>query len=231
MEKEYFKIENIPAILWGENSEKIYIYVHGKNGNKEEAESFCDIANKKGFQVLSFDLAEHGERKNEDCPNNIWNGIKDLKIIANYVIKNWDNINLYSVSLGVYYSLMAYKDLPIKNCLFVSPILDMKLLIENMMLWAGIDDKILKQKETVVTNFGEILDWEYYSFVKENPIVNWKPKTNILYGMKDNMTSFDTIMEFTKRFNCQLSTQTNMEHYLHREEDIKILREWEIENL
>ena len=65
MKKEIIKIEKIPAILWGEKSSNIYIYVHGKQSCKEEAQSFAEIAQRKGFQVLSFDLPEHGERIKE----------------------------------------------------------------------------------------------------------------------------------------------------------------------
>ena len=32
------EIGKIPAILWGNPSDKVYLYVHGKAGCKEEAE-------------------------------------------------------------------------------------------------------------------------------------------------------------------------------------------------
>ena len=41
---EKFIVEDIPAVLWGEPSDKIYIYVHGKHGYKEYAEAFAKIA-------------------------------------------------------------------------------------------------------------------------------------------------------------------------------------------
>ena len=47
MEKKLIYIDSIPAIIWGKNSSKVYIYVHGKMGNKEEAAFFADIAEKK----------------------------------------------------------------------------------------------------------------------------------------------------------------------------------------
>ena len=40
-------IEGIPAIIWGEASEKVYIHVHGKMSRKEYAEAFAEIAEKK----------------------------------------------------------------------------------------------------------------------------------------------------------------------------------------
>ena len=41
MDKQYIKIGHIPAVIYGEKSEKAYIFVHGKCGRKEEAESFA----------------------------------------------------------------------------------------------------------------------------------------------------------------------------------------------
>ena len=67
MKKEFFKINNIPAVLWGETSEKIIIAVHGNMSHKEDIpiEILAEIGNQKNYQILSFDLPEHGERKNE----------------------------------------------------------------------------------------------------------------------------------------------------------------------
>ena len=78
------KINNIPAIIWGEKSDKVYIHVHGKMSSKEYAENFARIADKKGYQTLSFDLPEHGERENNNYRCDIWNGIYDLTEIGDY---------------------------------------------------------------------------------------------------------------------------------------------------
>ena len=37
MEKSMLFIDSIPAIIWGKQSKKAIIYIHGKNGYKEEA--------------------------------------------------------------------------------------------------------------------------------------------------------------------------------------------------
>lgn len=49
---EKFSIDGIPAVLWGVPSDKIYIYVHGKQGYKEYAEAFAKVAETKGYQIL-----------------------------------------------------------------------------------------------------------------------------------------------------------------------------------
>lgn len=38
------KINDIPAIVWGEKSDKVYLFVHGKMSSKESAEVFAEIA-------------------------------------------------------------------------------------------------------------------------------------------------------------------------------------------
>ena len=65
MKTERININNIPSIIWGEKSNKVFIAVHGNMSNKED-EVIKILAEKvveKGYQVLSFDLPEHGERK------------------------------------------------------------------------------------------------------------------------------------------------------------------------
>ena len=42
MKKLEFEIAGIPALLVGEPSERLYLYVHGKMGCKEEALDFAE---------------------------------------------------------------------------------------------------------------------------------------------------------------------------------------------
>ena len=63
MNKKLFQIMDIPAVLYGAESDKLYLFVHGKCGCKEEAEDFAEIVCPSGWQVLGIDLPEHGSRK------------------------------------------------------------------------------------------------------------------------------------------------------------------------
>ena len=65
MKIEKISINNIPSIIWGENSNKLFIAVHGNLSNKEDKviKLLAEKVVGKGYQVLSFDLPEHGERK------------------------------------------------------------------------------------------------------------------------------------------------------------------------
>ena len=181
----------------------------------------------KGYQLLSFDLPEHGERKNDTtylCK--VQNCVKDLKQIIEYAKLNYSEINLWACSMGAYFSLVAYKNEEIKQCLFLSPVVNMKVIIDNMMLWSNTTEEELEEKQEIKTDFGQTLYWDYYKYVKDNPIINWNKKTYILYGNKDNLQNEDIIKNFSNKFNCDLTILKNGEHYFHTEEQLKFYKEW-----
>jgi len=226
MTNENFSIENINATLWGDTSDSVYIYVHGKNGCGNEAEAFAEIITKKGWQVISFDLPEHGMRKNETDAFNPWKVIPELKTIMQYTKKHWNKVGLYANSIGAWFSMLSFREEKIENCLFVSPILDMEKLIKNMMAWAYVTEEQLKQQKEIKTEYGETLSWEYFTYAKENPINMWNNKTNILYGDKDNLTEMQTVKNFTEKFGCKLTVMENGEHWFHTSEQLTVLNNW-----
>ena len=67
MKKTYFEIGKPPAVLYGGEADRVFLYVHGLCGNKEEAERFAEIACPLGWQVLGIDLPEHGGRQDGVC--------------------------------------------------------------------------------------------------------------------------------------------------------------------
>jgi len=229
LKAEKIKINGIPSMLWGEKSNKIFIAVHGNMSNKED-EVIKILAQKvisKGYQLLSFDLPEHGERKEDKtylCK--VQNCVRDLSDIMAYAKEKYDEINLCACSMGAYFSLLAYKNEDIKQCVFLSPVVNMKTIIDNMMLWSNVTENELKEKQEIKTDFGQTLYWDYYEYVKNNPIISWDKKTHILYGDKDNMQSEDLIKDFSSKFSCDLSVLENGEHYFHTEEQLKFYKEW-----
>ncbi|MBP3255831.1 MAG: alpha/beta hydrolase [Clostridia bacterium] len=229
MKTARININYIPSIVWGEKSNKVFIAVHGNMSNKED-EIIKILAEKvicKGYQLLSFDLPEHGERKdNTSYLCNVQNCIKDLNQIIEYAKQNYEEINLWACSMGAYFSLLAYKDEDIKQCAFLSPVVNMKVIIDNMMLWSNTTEEMLKEKQEIKTDFGQTLYWDYYEYVKNNPITNWNIKTSILYGNKDNLQDKNIIRDFCNKFNCELSILENGEHYFHTEKQLKFYENW-----
>jgi uncharacterized protein len=225
MTRENLIISNIPSILWGEPSDKLYLFVHGKMSDKESAEGFAEIAVAKGYQVLSFDLPEHGDRKNEDYRCDICNGIHDLKVIGDYARSRWKSLSLYGCSLGAFFSLHAYKDVPFERCLLQSPVLDMEQLINNMFLWFNVTEERLEVEKETPTPI-DTLSWDYYRYVKEHPINEWASPTYILYGSLDQLQSLTVMKHFTERFHCTLTVSKGSDHPFSGDGDTRIVTTW-----
>ena len=65
MQKSAIEIRGVPAAVWENRSEKVYIYAHGQCGSKEDAELLASVVCEQGRQVISFDLSEHGQSQHE----------------------------------------------------------------------------------------------------------------------------------------------------------------------
>lgn len=226
MKKELTQICGIPAIIWGTPSSKVYFYIHGKGGNKEEAEMFYSIACRYDWQVISIDLPEHGDRKHETNSFDPWHCVKELSLVLEYVKSRWEHISLYANSIGAWFSMLTFTKEKFENCLFVSPLLDMKVLISNMMLGANVSEERLEKERIIPTQFGETLSWEYWMYVLKHPIVEWPSKTKILYAGNDHLMSRDVVDNFVSKFNCDLSVMDNGEHWFHTPEQIDFLCKW-----
>lgn len=223
-------IEKIPAIIWGAKSDKAYIYIHGKMSDKESAETFAQIAESKGYQTISFDLPEHGERKNESYRCDIWNGISNLHQIRSYTFANWKSVSLFACSLGAYFSLQAYRDIIFEKCFFLSPIVNMEYLIQSMFLWFHITEEMLYTEREIPTPI-DTLSWDYYQYVKKNPAAKWNSPTNILYGGKDNLQSLQVIENFAKSNHVTLTISEQSDHSFMGNEDDEVIKNWLYNNL
>lgn len=228
MKKNNLTIEGIPAILWGESSDKLFVAVHGNMSSKED-DAIIILAEEglgKGYQILSFDLPEHGERKGEKYVCKVQNCVNDLTTIMRHAQTISGNISVFACSIGSYFSLLAYRDLPLKQCLFLSPVLNMERIIKNMMEWCNISEGRLEKEKEIKTPIGQTLYWDYYCYVKSNPIETWDIPTAILYGSDDNLSEYDVVSEFVKRYNCKINVLEQGEHYFHTDEQLHYYRHW-----
>ena len=112
-----------PALLIGDKSENVFLFVHGLHGRKEEALAFAEVAVPKGYLVLSIDLPV--ERKP-------WEVMPLLNEVCYYLYGNWNCVSVRANSIGSWFSLLAFQGKKVDQAMFVSPILDMKKFIELM---------------------------------------------------------------------------------------------------
>ena len=238
MEKNHFYISNneilIPAILWGKQSAKLLIEIHGNLSNKEDT-VIAMLAKKavaKGYQVLSFDLPMHGERidNNYECiPQNC---VSDLLAVYTYAKSIATDICLFACSMGAYFSLLAYHNFDIRQSLFLSPVVNMEHIIHNMMVGFQVSEERLQAEKQIALPIGQTLDWDYYCYVKNNRICfDWKIPTAILYGSDDNVSEWEEISSFSERYPAKVKTLDHGEHYFHTQEQLQFFDKWADDNL
>lgn len=230
-ETELYQIFSVPAVLYGEPSEKGYLFIHGQDGNKEEAAAFAEIAVPAGYQVLGIDLPQHGARKAETGGFDPWTVVPELQEVLTERKLHWSKISLRANSIGAYFSMLAFQHEQIFKALFVSPIVDMEQLILDMMGWTGVTEEALRAQGEIPTNFGQTLSWSYLCWVRQHPLTAWETPTSILYAGHDNLTSRQTVTAFSEKHNAILTVYEEGEHWFHTPKQCDRLREWERQNL
>lgn len=222
-----FLIDHIPAVLYGEPSKRVYLFVHGQCGCKEEGAAFAEVVCPKGFQVLAVDLPEHGARRGETDRFNPWTAVPELRAVLEFIKSRWSEISLRANSIGAHFSMLAFAGEAIRKALFVSPILDMERLISDMMRGAGVTAQELETRGEIAAGFGQTLSWRYLSWERQHHAQNWRCPTVILYAGQDNMTGRATVERFAADHGAVLTVMENGEHWFHTSEQLSVLREWE----
>ncbi|MGI5092181.1 alpha/beta hydrolase [Treponema socranskii] len=190
------------------------IYVHGKGGSADEALYYKKFFN-DDYEVLGFDYKS-------ELP---WLAGEEFQNYFDSVIPKYNEILLIANSIGAYFSMLSLSKKPIKKALFISPIVDMENVILHMMKKARVSEEELRLKKVINIQFGEVLSWEYLSYVRKNPIT-WNAPACILYGKKDDMTSLETITNFANKIHADLTVFADGEHRFHTEEQMDFLDAW-----
>ena len=120
---EVYHICSIPALLIGAKSKKVFLFMHGLHGHKEEAFAFAKVAVSRDYQVLGIDVPV--ERRP-------WEVMPMLSEVRDYLYKHWPRVSIRANSIGAWFSLLTFQGKEVGQALFVSPILDMKKFIELM---------------------------------------------------------------------------------------------------
>jgi hypothetical protein len=191
---------------------KAIIYVHGKGGSALEAERFKK--NCPGFKMIGVDYREY-------LP---WIVEKQVRETYEKLTSKYDQIFLLANSIGVYFSMLALQNLPIKRALFISPILDMEKSITDTLKENNLTEIDLKNQQEITLG-RKTLSWKYLQFVREHPIT-WQTETEILYGQKDDHTSNEVLNDFIENHNAHVTIMKNGEHWFHTKEQLAFLDNW-----
>lgn len=232
MKTETLRIAGIPAVLYGETSDNIVLYLHGKYGRKEEALTLAPVLQETGWQVLAVDLPEHGQRAGDENDLSAsgarkeclpWVAIAEWQEVMRWIKARYTKIAFCAVSMSAWFLMRTFRFEGFDRCLFISPIVDMRLVIEDRMREAGVTASDLGWKQFLPDAHGEMLIWDYYAYAAYQPINRWDTPTEILYARGDALQPEETMTSFAARFGCGL-TMIDGEHYIPL--DTPVLQEW-----
>lgn len=233
MEQQSLEIGGIPALLWGPAQDFCILAVHGSGSHKADVPValLAEEAAPRGHQVLSFDLPEHGARKGDSPLCNPQTCVPELRQVLAFARQRAAHVSIWANSLGAYFSLLAYKNEPLRQALFLSPVVDLERLTRDMMGWFGVSEERLRAEREIPTPMGETLRWEDYQYVRANPITRWDVPTAALYGGRDALCKRAVVTAFAQRWGCRLTVCEQAEHYFHTPEDLAAYQSWLRENL
>lgn len=228
MKQTSFSIGHIPALLWGESTGRLLLAVHGNLSHKADTviALLAQCALPHGYQVLSFDLPEHGDRTGEPTLCKVQTCVQELHTVMAYAKTLAAEISLFGCSFGAYFGLLAYCGESIRRALFLSPVVDMERLIHNMMTWCSVSEERLRAEEEVSTPSGQTLYWDYYQYVKAHPISHWNVPTAILHGSADSLCEREVVEGFAHCFGCDLTVLEAGEHFFHTPEQLDFYQKW-----
>lgn len=193
--------------------EKAIVYIHGKGGNAEEVQHYralfptCDL--------YGFDY----------CSVYPWEAKEEFPRYFQPLLERYQEVSIIANSLGAYLSMEALAELPLKKAFFISPIVDMKALILGMMKQDDISRERLQEEKEMVSSFGEVISWNYLSYVESHDS-SWSIPTAILYGDQDFFTSRMQMESIAQRLGASLTIMEGGEHWFHTDEQMAFLDNW-----
>lgn len=192
---------------------KLIVYIHGKGGSAEEAEHYKVLF--KDCEVIGLDYVAQSP----------WDAKDEFPNLFDSICGDYESVTVVANSIGAYFTMISLNDRRIEKAFFISPVVNMEKLIKDMMMWTNVTEDELREKGEIETTFGETLSWKYLCYVREHP-AQWTIPTHILYGEKDNLTSYETVSEFVNQSNATLTVMKNGEHWFHTEDQMKYLDNW-----
>lgn len=221
---------SIPAVLWGERSDRLLICVHGMMASKEDPVilAAAEEAERRGMCALSFDLPRHGERGGDtsrECT--AWNGREELLAVYGYAKSLASDIRIFACSLGAYMTMLALPDMEVSGLLLLSPVTSMVHMIEGMMAAAGVTVERLEAEGVIPVPGGQDLSIEYYRYAKEHPIkYDKRIPMAILRGENDLLCAFEDVKDFAEWYGAELKVFPGGEHWFHTSEQMAALSAW-----
>lgn len=191
----------------------LVLYIHGKGGSAAESGHYKPLF--PGCVVMGLDYQA----------TTPWEAGAEIYAAVSRLQADYASITLIANSIGAYFCMNAGIDGLLRKAYFISPIVDLEQLICSMMSQADATEEELQAKGRIPTPSGEDLSWAYLCYVREHP-VNWKAPTEILYGSRDDLTSWEAVSSFAKEHNAKVTVMDGGEHWFHTDAQMRFLDGW-----
>lgn len=193
--------------------DSIVLYIHGQGGSAEEAAHYIPLF--PNSDVIGLDYSAQTP----------WEAAEEFPRLFDAICAPYQSVTIIANSIGAFFTMHALPDKKIDKAFFISPVVDMQKLIEDMMGWANVSEDELREKGEIETPFGQTLSWAYLTYVRSHPIA-WRLPTRILYGSGDHLTTLATVSAFAEKINAPLTVMDGGEHWFHTEEQMQFLDTW-----
>ena len=193
--------------------DEVILFVHGQGGNAGEADYYRPFFPESDVYGFDYQAA------------NPWEAEPEFMAEIKRLSGKYRTIRLIATSIGAYFSMNAGIGAYVEKACFISPIVNLERLIMDKIRRAGTTEEELKRRKVIPLEFEEDLNWNYLQYVRGHKI-NWEVPTEILYGSRDHLQSIDTIREFAERTSAKVTVIEGAEHWIHTEEEMKLLDQW-----
>lgn len=208
-------IENLDGLIKESerpNRESCIVYIHGLFGNSKEADFYSFYTSK--YDVIGLDYKD----------GNPWE-VKE-KIVKEFteISSRYKEVYVIANSIGAFYTYMYLSTFNIKKAFFISPLVNMKQVIEGLMKKNSISLERLENEKFIALDNGQVLSYDFYKSLNDSD--SWNVKTQILYGEKDKIVDQKSIFNFISNHNASLTVMKNGEHYFHTPGQLKFIKKW-----
>ena len=99
-----------------------------------------------------------------------WEAKEEFAPYFEYILKSRKFAKIVANGIGAFFVMHALQGMGIKKAYFISPIVNMQILIEKMMSQACVSEEELRDRGELDTGSGEKFPWKYLCYAREHPI-------------------------------------------------------------
>ena len=219
-----FAMEQTPIVIYGEETDRAFLFFHWENKNRFAIEPFAELALAHGWQVVDAEMAQSGETE-EQRALHPWQPVLFLKNLLVHAKRRWENIGVFADSVGAWLCMLAFEGAGVERCLFLSPVLDMADVIASKLDQAGITPAQLRRQKTVSAGEYE-LTYDYFRWLQRHRAHALCENTAVLLGGQDPLVSKSSVQRFCGKEGAIITTLPGCDHWFETERAQQLAQDW-----